>query len=103
MRQGDYWTIRYQGQVAILKATRGLDCLSYLLRRPVRDVHVTELLATPIDLPAPGLLGGFWEGGGDAVTAGRPDCGPILDSRAKAEYKERIDDLRKDHGGGGAV
>ena len=49
MRQGDYWTIRYQGQTAILKATRGLDCLSYLLRHPGRDVHVSELLATPVD------------------------------------------------------
>jgi hypothetical protein len=96
MRQGDYWTIRYQGQVAILKATRGLDCLGYLLRRPEREVHVSELLATPIDLPVPGLLGGFWEVGGDAVTAGRRDCGPTLDSRAKAEYRRRIDNLRKD-------
>ncbi len=46
MRQSDYWTIRYQGQTAILKATRGLDCLGYLLRHPMRDVHVSELLAT---------------------------------------------------------
>jgi non-specific serine/threonine protein kinase len=96
IRQGDYWTIRYQGQVAILKATRGLDCLGYLLRHPVRDVHVSELLATPIDLPAPALLGSLREAGGDAVTAGLQNAGPILDSRAKAEYKRRIDDLRKD-------
>ncbi len=96
MRQGDYWTIRYQGQVAMLKATRGLECLSYLLRRPERDVHVTELLATPIDLPAPGLRSGFWEVGRDAVTVGRQDCGRILDSKAKAEYKRRVDELRSD-------
>jgi hypothetical protein len=94
--EGDYWAIRYQGQAAILKATRGLDCLGYLLRHPVRDVHVSELLATPIDLPASALLGSLWEVGGDAVTAGHQNCGPILDSRAKAEYMQRIDDLRKD-------
>jgi hypothetical protein len=96
IRQGDYWTIRYQGQAAILKATRGLDCLAYLLRHPVRDVHVCELVATPIDLPAPALLGSLREAGGDAVTAWLQNAGPILDSRAKAEYKRRIDDLRKD-------
>jgi len=96
MRQGDYWTIRYQGQIAILKAMRGLDYLGYLLRHPGRDVHVSELLGTPIDLPAPTLLGGFWEVGGDAVTAGLQDAGPILDSQAKAEYKQRIDELRND-------
>jgi hypothetical protein len=96
IRQCDYWMIRYQGQAAILKDTRGLDCLSYLLRRPMLDIHVTELLATRINLPAPGLLGGFWEVGGDTVTVGLRDCGSILDSHAKTEYKRRIDELRKD-------
>ncbi len=95
MRQGDYWTIRYQGDVAILKATRGLDCLSYLLGHPTRDVHVSELLPTPADLPAPTLLGSLLEAG-NTVTAGLQDCGPILDGQAKAEYKRRIDELRKD-------
>jgi hypothetical protein len=96
IRQGDYWTIRYQGQAAILKATRGLDCLGYLLRRPARDVHVSELFATPIDLQAPTLTGSLREAGGDAVTAGLQDAGPILDYRAKAEYKCRYDELRED-------
>jgi hypothetical protein len=81
IRRGDYWAIRYQGEVAILKATRGLDCLCYLLRHPTQDVHVSELLATPIDLPLPAFF---------------QDAGPILDSQAKAEYKRRIDELRND-------
>ena len=96
MRQGDYWTIRFQGEVAILKATRGLDCLFYLLRHPARDIHVSELLATPVDLPVPALLGNLREVGCDAVTVGLRDAGPTLDSQAKAEYKRRIDELRKD-------
>jgi len=81
IRRGDYWMIRYQGQAAILKATRGLDCLCSLLRHPARDVHVSELLATPSDLPLPGFF---------------QDAGPILDSQAKAEYKRRINELRDD-------
>jgi non-specific serine/threonine protein kinase len=96
IRRGDYWTIRYQGEVAILKATRGLACLSYLLLRPERDVHVSELLATPIDLPVPALLGSLREVGCHAVTVGLRDAGATLDSRAKAEYKQRIDELRSD-------
>ena len=96
MRQGDYWTICYQGQTGFLKATRGLDCLGYLLRRPGREVHVTELLATPIDPLGLALLGGLRKASGNAVTAGLQDAGPILDSRAKAEYRQRIDELRKD-------
>ncbi len=95
LRQGDYWTIRYQGQCAILKATRGLDCLGHLLCHPGRDVHVNELLARPVGLPASALLGGLREGG-CSVTAGLQDAGPILDSRAKAEYKRRINELQAD-------
>lgn len=96
MRQGDYWTIGYQGQTAILKATRGLDCLCHLLSRPGRDVHVSELSGSAVDLPVSALLDGFWEVGGHPVIAGLQDAGPILDSQAKAEYKRRIDDLRND-------
>jgi hypothetical protein len=96
IRLGDYWTIRYQGQAAILKATRGLDCLGHLLRHPGRAVHVSELPGPADDLPVPALLDGLWEVGGYAVTAGLQDAGPILDSRAKAEYKQRIDELRND-------
>jgi hypothetical protein len=95
MRQGDYWTIRYQGQVAILKARRGLDYLRYLLRNPGRSVHVSELLGTPVDLPVPAFLGGL-RSLGDSVAVGPQNAGPILDSQAKAEYRQRIDELRND-------
>jgi non-specific serine/threonine protein kinase len=96
IRQADYWAIRYQGQTAILKATRGLDCLGYLLRHPGQDVHVSELLGTPILRRVPGLLGGLREVGGDGITAGLQGGEPILDSQAKAEYKQRINELRND-------
>jgi non-specific serine/threonine protein kinase len=62
----------------------------------MRDVHVRELVATPIDLPAPALLGSLREVGGDVVIAGFRDAGPLLDSQAKAEYKRRVDELRND-------
>jgi len=96
MRHGDYWMIRYRGQTAILRATRGLDCLCYLLRHPGRDLHVRELLARPIQFQAPTLLGNLRDAGCDAVTVGLQDAGPTLDSKAKAEYKRRIVELRKD-------
>jgi hypothetical protein len=96
MRQGDYWMLRYQGQTAILKATRGLDCLSYLLRHPARDIHVSELLARPIQFPAPALPGNLREAGCNAVTVGLQDAGATLDSQAKVEYKRRIAELRSD-------
>ena len=96
MRQGDYWMIHYDGKTAILKATRGLECLCYLLRHPARDVHVSELLTTPIDRPMPALLGSLRAADADALTARLQDAGPILDSQAKAEYQRRVDELRED-------
>jgi hypothetical protein len=93
---GDYWVIRYQGQSALVKATRGLNYLAYLLRRPGQEVHVTELLATAIDVKTLALRGSSRAACGDAVTARLRCAFPILDSQAKTEYKRRIDELRKD-------
>ena len=94
LRQGDYWIIRYQGHVTFLKATRGLHCLSVLLRNPGREFHVCELVGQVIGRPLVfgkgGHATGAWQGGLLS------DAGPILDAQAKAEYKHRLDDLRRD-------
>jgi hypothetical protein len=81
IHQGDYWKISYQGAHAILKASRGLRCLSCLLRHPGREFHVRELIAFLAESPVNSPLG---------------ETDAILDSKAKAEYKLRLDDLRSD-------
>ena len=95
LRQGDYWTIRYRGQVAFLKTSRCLDCLALLLRNPGREFHVSELvgqvIGKPLVLGKGGHANGAWQGG-----LLSDDFGPILDPQAKAEYKHRLDDLRGD-------
>jgi len=96
VRMGDYWIIRYQEQIAILKATRGLDYLSYLLGRPGREVHVRELLGTGINHATHALCGTSRVVSSDSVTVRLQYALPILDSQAKLEYKRRIDELRKD-------
>ena len=100
IRQGDYWTIRYQGRAANLKATRGLDCLRYLLRHPGREIHVSELLASLPHASAAGSAvhaSGRLFGDGDRfIIAGLNDAGPVLDAQAKAEYKCRLNELRED-------
>jgi hypothetical protein len=98
IRQGDYWTIVYQGQIAHLKATRGLQCLALLLRNPGRELHVSELVAVIVDIPvfaeveAPGL-----RELGIAVTTGHAyGSGSILDAQTKGEYQRRLKDLREE-------
>lgn len=93
-RQGDYWVIRYQGRVVFVKATRGLQCLSLLLRYPGREFHVCELVELVTGNPVASRTNWHaceaWHG---RLAA---DAGPILDAKAKAEYKHRLNDLRKD-------
>jgi hypothetical protein len=97
-RQGDYWTVQHQGQVARLKATRGLHCLASLLGHPGREFHVSELIATVAGEPAVAVAhlasSTSEEDGSQMGTARFQDAGPILDARAKAEYARRLADLR---------
>jgi Domain of unknown function (DUF4118) len=97
-RQGDYWTIQYQGQIARLKATRGLQCLAILLGHPGREFHVSELIAPIAERPVAvtGLNSGISrEDGGQMRTTRFQDAGPVLDVRAKAEYASRLAELRE--------
>ena len=86
----EYWTIRYQGHVALIKSTRGLHYLAILLRDPGREFHVRELLAHPLDASAPSAGVAVPE----QVTGGLFSGFPVLDAQAKAEYKRRINELR---------
>jgi hypothetical protein len=91
LRHNDYWTIRYHGHVALLKSARGLHYLAVLLREPGREFHVTELLASPMDVSTPAAVAAKGR-----VT--RRLCAgiPMLDAQAKTEYKRRIKDLRQE-------
>ncbi len=74
-REGDVWAIATAGGTLRLKHAKGLVYLDYLLEQPGRQVHVLE-------------LAGIEHQTGDA--------GPILDARAKAAYRSRLDDLREE-------
>jgi len=95
LKQGDYWTIQYRGQIAHLRATRGLQCLAFLLGHPGREFHVSELAA---DVPAVAhpANSAIKEDAGQMQAGCVMDAGPILDARAKAEYARRVADLREE-------
>ena len=44
-REGEYWTIAYEGTVFRLRDARGLHCVAYLLRRPGEKIAAMDLLA----------------------------------------------------------
>jgi len=92
IQQNDYWVIRYQADVALLKSMRGMCCLALLLRDPGREFHVSELLAPSLEASNPGV----------GVAARGPAIGglfagfPFLDAQARTKYKRRLNELRRD-------
>ncbi len=71
-RDRDIWTLGYDGIEARLPDSKGLH-----------DLHT--LIANPrVDIPATSLATGAFV---------NVDAAPILDARAKADYRRRLDDL----------
>jgi hypothetical protein len=77
--EGDVWTLAYGGEAMRLRDVKGLRYIAILLAAPGRDMHVLELVAAAEG--SPGLAAGA-------------ELGPMLDSRARQEYRSRLEDLR---------
>lgn len=76
VREGDVWTITRPGARAIrIKHVKGLSYLEALLAQPGRPLHVLELAG---------------------VEHRVGDAGVVLDPRAKAAYRERLEQLREE-------
>lgn len=90
--EGEYWTIAYDGEAFRLRDSKGLRYLAHLLRHPDHEFHALDLVALGRGVNAESS--GPSVGGAAAVSAGAGDAGVILDARAKAAYRERLEDLR---------
>jgi hypothetical protein len=88
-REGEYWTVRYDGLVARLTDAKGLRLLARLLADPGREFHAIDLEAAGgrAARPAPPGPGGL------RVRPDLGDAGELLDAKAKAAYKARLDEL----------
>jgi len=94
-REGEYWTVRYEGSVARLKDAKGLRYLAQLLGHPGREFHVIDLegVGSPAARPAPPGVRGGAVPGELRVRRDLGDAGELLDAGAKAAYKARLDQL----------
>lgn len=77
-REGDIWTVSDGRRTVRLPHAKGLTYLAMLLARPGAELHALELVRSGMP--------------GAPPPAG--DLGPVLDPRAKAEYRARLDELR---------
>jgi hypothetical protein len=78
-RDGDVWTVAFNGRTAPLRDAKGLRDLAILLAAPGREVAATDLVT------------GAHDGAATAIAALGAD--PVLDDRARAEYRARLADL----------
>lgn len=80
-RDGEGFTLVFEGRTTRLRAMVGLSHVRALLAQPDRELHV-------LDLARPGSERG------DAPALG--DAGPLLDARARAAYTERGRELQSE-------
>jgi tetratricopeptide (TPR) repeat protein len=97
-REGEYWTVAYDGLVVRLKDSKGLRQIALLLAQPGRELHATDLEAMvggPGESAATGS-GRRADHGELEARADMGDAGELLDAEARAAYKARLDELQEE-------
>jgi hypothetical protein len=86
-REGEYWTVSFDGETVRVRDSKVVRYLAELLRRPGTEIHSLDLVRA--------VRGGDRESVGESqgLGLGWGDAGEVLDPRAKAEYRQRIHDL----------
>jgi tetratricopeptide (TPR) repeat protein len=99
-REGDYWSVTFDGHTVRVRDLKGMRYLARLLADPGREYHVLDLVAAeagrdrPVDASAaPGL---------PHVALG--DAGEVIDAQARDAYRRRLaeidDDIEQARAGG---
>ncbi len=88
-REGEYWSVAFNGEASRLRDTKGLSYLARLLAQPGREIHVLD------------LVGG--DAGGRAATheegldvGGLGDAGDVLDPEARSAYRQKLEELTEE-------
>jgi hypothetical protein len=80
-KEGEFWTLVWDGSVCRLKDARGLHYIATLLRHPGRDFHARDLAT---------------HGSGGPAFRDAGSAGPLLDPQARVQYRDRLADLREE-------
>ena len=90
-REGDYWTVSWNGNVVRLKHAKGFRYVAHLLANPCRPMMSSELSNFG---NGTGKVRASIESGDTAATLG--DAGAMLDAKARDQYRRRSNDLREE-------
>jgi hypothetical protein len=92
-REGEFWTIVYQGETFRLRDVKGLRYIASLLASPGRQVHVAELVSAMAGHPLESRAKLVET---DLAGSLSSDRAPLLDEQAKAEYGRRLGELEEE-------
>ncbi len=85
-KQGEYWALSFGGAECNMKDAKGLHYIEHLLRNPGEQISAIDLVAWVASNVS----------GASQRTVNLGDAGEILDAKARADYKRRLDELRED-------
>jgi hypothetical protein len=91
-REGDYWSVIFDGQTVRVRDLKGMRYLARLLADPGREYHVLDLVAAETG-------SGAQVDSSQAANLPRSafgDAGAILDARAKDAYRRRLAEIEDD-------
>lgn len=91
IREGEFWTLTYEGVVARLKDSKGLRDIARLLQTPGTEVAAIDLASGPS-----GARRTRASGSRDLDLGVEGDVGEALDATARAEYRARLLDLEEE-------
>ncbi len=89
-REGDYWTVMFDGNTVRIRDAKGIHHLTRLLADPSREFHVLDLVAAESGVEVDGR-----EAAGVPLSA-IGDAGEMLDTRAKEAYRRRLAEIDDD-------
>lgn len=90
-REGEYWSIAFEGDAFRMKDGKGLRYIAQLLANRGTEVHALDLVAP--NASRPGVESAAPEGLRVTSSAG---AGPSLDAQAKDAYRRRLEEIDAD-------
>jgi tetratricopeptide (TPR) repeat protein len=92
LREGDYWSVVFEGRTVRMRDLKGMRYLARLLAQPGHEFHVLDLVAAESPGAAPAESGRAAELSRSAFG----DAGEMLDARAKNAYRRRLAEIDDD-------
>jgi hypothetical protein len=91
-RDGDYWSVVFDGRTVHVRDLKGMRYLARLLADPGREYHVLDLVAAETGRDATADSGQA----ANLPHSALGDAGEILDARAKDAYRRRLAEIDDD-------